>query len=154
MAVNNGILVISLDFELYWGVRDNRSIENYQENILGGRLAIPKILALFDSYYIHATWAVVGLLCFDTKTELVAALPQKQPSYINNNLSPYKYIESVGSSEQKDPFHYGYSLLKNIAACPNQEIGTHTFSHYYCLEDGQNLQEFTADLQAAKKSFE
>ncbi len=153
MAVTNGVLVSSLDFELYWGVRDNRSIEDYQENLLGVRFAIPKILALFDSYNIHATWATVGFLCFDKKKELVAALPEKQPGYINDNLSPYKYIDSIGGSEEKDPFHYGYSLLKNIASHQNQEIGTHTFSHYYCLEAGQDIQEFTADLQAAKTAL-
>ena len=27
--------------------------------------------------------------------------------------------------------------MRRIKECPHQEIGTHTFSHYYCLEDGQ-----------------
>lgn len=112
MATRPGVLVISLDFELFWGVRDNRSIENYKENLLGVRLAIPQILDLFDSYNIHATWATVGILCFEQKTELVAALPQKKPKYINENLSPYKYIKSIGNNEEQDLFHYGYSLLK------------------------------------------
>jgi hypothetical protein len=31
----------------------------------------------------------------------------------------------------------------------NQEIGTHTFSHYYCLEKGQTLETFRQDLRAA-----
>ncbi len=153
MVKKNGFLVISLDFELYWGVRDNRNVEDYQENLLGGRLAIPKILTLFNSYNIHATWAAVGLLCFNKKIELIAALPQKKPKYINDNLSPYKYIESIGNNEQEDPFHYGYSLLKQIASYQNQEIATHTFSHYYCLEKGQNLEEFSADLEAVKQTF-
>src|SRR5690606_22612734 len=30
-----------------------------------------------------------------------------------------------------------------------QEIATHTFSHYYCLEPGQDIACFRADLQAA-----
>jgi Polysaccharide deacetylase len=154
MAAKPGILVISLDFELFWGVRDNRSIEDYQENILGVRFAIPQILDLFDKYNIHATWATVGFLCFDQKTELVAALPQEKPRYINDNLSPYKHIESIGNNEKEDLFHYGYSLLQTIANYQNQEIGTHTFSHYYCLELGQSLKDFRSDLQATKQAFD
>lgn len=154
MAIKPGVLVISLDFELYWGVRDNRSIEDYQENILGVRFAIPEILDLFNKYSIHATWATVGFLCFEEKKELVAALPQKQPKYVNDNLSPYRYIESIGENEKEDLFHYGYSLLKTIISRQNQEIGSHTFSHYYCLEKGQSTEDFRADLQATKQAFD
>ena len=154
MAAKPGVLVVSLDFELFWGVRDNRGIEDYKENLLGGRLAIPQILDLFDKYNIHATWATVGFLCFEQKTELVAALPQTKPIYINDNLSPYKYIESIGNNEKEDLFHYGYSLLQTIASYQNQEIGTHTFSHYYCLEEGQNSEEFRSDLRATKQVFD
>ena len=153
MAAKPGFLVVSLDFELFWGVRDNRSIEDYKENILGVRLAIPQILELFDNYNIHGTWATVGFLCFEQKTELIAALPQKKPKYINKKLSPYKYIKSIGNNEEQDLFHYGYSLLKTIFSYPNQEVGTHTFSHYYCLEKGQSLEDFRADLQATKQAF-
>jgi hypothetical protein len=39
-----------------------------------------------------------------------------------------------------------------IRGCPGQEIGTHTFSHYYCLEPGQDLQAFRADLDAATRA--
>ena len=87
MVAKPGVLVISLDFELFWGVRDNRSIEDYKENLLGGRLAIPQILDLFDSYNIHATWATVGFLCFDQKTELVAACEMQL--FISSLISPF-----------------------------------------------------------------
>ena len=36
-----------------------------------------------------------------------------------------------------------------LRAVPNMEIGTHTFSHYYCLEDGQTNEQFKEDLIAA-----
>jgi len=32
---------------------------------------------------------------------------------------------------------------------PEHEIGTHTFSYYYCKEVGQTLEDFRADLKAA-----
>ena len=144
-----GILVVSLDFELYWGVRDKRTLESYKDNLLGAREVIPLLLQLFKDYEIQATWAVVGLLFYRTQRELVAHLPAKKPSYADANLSPYPHLRAMGNDEQDDPFHYAASLIKTIASFPGQEIGTHTFSHYYCREPGQQVDEFKADLQAA-----
>jgi hypothetical protein len=147
-----GTLVISLDFELHWGVRDHTPVAGYQENLLGVRQAIPAMLELFGRYGIHATWATVGFLFFDTKAELLANLPTRRPEYADSHLSPYKEIDSIGESEQADPFHYGASLLRAIQATPRQEIATHTFSHYFCLEKGQTIPDFEADLEAAKRA--
>jgi hypothetical protein len=60
--LSSGILVISLDFELYWGVRDVFALEEYASNLLGVRKVVPAVLQLFDQYGIHATWATVGFL--------------------------------------------------------------------------------------------
>src|SRR5262245_13071649 len=58
-----GALVISLDFELHWGVRDKRPVDgSYRENLLGAREAIPRMLDLFEEFGIAATWATVGFL--------------------------------------------------------------------------------------------
>ena len=61
---------ISLDFELFWGMRDVATIESYGKNILGGRNSIPKILEIFHERNIHATWGVVGFILFENKKEL------------------------------------------------------------------------------------
>ena len=58
----SGTLLVSLDFELFWGVQDTHTKESYEKNILGGRKAIPELLKLFEKYNIHATWATVGFL--------------------------------------------------------------------------------------------
>jgi peptidoglycan/xylan/chitin deacetylase (PgdA/CDA1 family) len=142
-------LVISLDFELYWGVRDKTSLENYEPNLLGARAAIPRILDLFARNGVHATWATVGFLFFDNKDELLAHLPSLKPGYVNKHLSPYDHVFRIGPNEHKDPYHYALSLIRRILQYPGQEIGTHTFSHYYCLEEGQTFDEFRADLDAA-----
>ena len=39
-------------------------------------------------------------------------------------------------------------MLKNQ---PNIEIGTHTYSHFYCLEEGQTTEQFDADINLACK---
>ena len=147
-----GKFVISLDFELLWGVRDKRTVANYGDAVLGARRAIPEMLSLFARNGIRATWACVGLLFFRDRNELLDALPDDRPSYANPRFDPYASIETaVGQSEQDDPYHYGSSLIDRIAKTPGQEIGTHTFSHFYCLEEGQSIRSFRADLAAAAK---
>ena len=64
MNLKQGVFVVSLDFELYWGVRDKLNIEQYGDNLLGVRKAIPEILRVFENSNIHATWATVGFLFF------------------------------------------------------------------------------------------
>ena len=147
-----GTFTISIDFELYWGVHDKRTLQQYGRNILGARDAIPQMLEAFERYGIHCTWAIVGFLFFDDKEELLQHLPQERPRYANPALSPYPLIARIGASERQDPYHFGLSLVRRIKEYPHQEIGTHTFSHYYCLEDGQTRETFRADLEAARRS--
>jgi peptidoglycan/xylan/chitin deacetylase (PgdA/CDA1 family) len=144
-----GVFTVSLDFELYWGLRDHVSLDGYRRNLLGARTAVQRLLDLFREYEIHATWAVVGFLLFERREELLQALPSQLPRYKNETLSPYNHIAKVGTREADDPLHFAPSLVRAIAATPHQEIGTHTFSHYYCLEEGQDVESFKADLQAA-----
>lgn len=146
---DTGAFIISLDFELNWGVHDVLSLEQYEENLLGARTAIPKILELFREFNIHATWATVGMLDYDSKEELLENLPPLRPSYTDTNLSPYNKLHSIGSDEQHDPIHFAPSLIGEIANTPHQELASHTFSHYYCLEKGQSIEEFEADLIAS-----
>ncbi|MCM3711639.1 polysaccharide deacetylase family protein [Sporosarcina luteola] len=148
-VIDNGAFLISLDFELNWGVHDVYTKEQYGKNILGVRQAIPEMLALFQQYDIHATWATVGMLCFTEKKKLIEHFPALLPSYIDQNFSPYGKMENLSENEGKDPYHFGESLVHQILQVPYQEIGTHTFSHYYCLENGQDADQFRADLQAA-----
>lgn len=138
-----------MDFELNWGVHDVFTLEQYKENLHGAREAIPRILELFDRFDIHATWATVGLLLFNNKKELLSRLPALQPNYSNSNLSPYGKLEEIGENEAEDPIHYGHTIVQEILKYPNQEFATHTFSHYYCLEKGQTINEYSADIQAA-----
>jgi len=152
--MKGGTFVISLDFELMWGVRDKRTIADYGANILGVRQAIPAMLDLFAERAIACTWATVGLLFYGTKREVLDSLPASLPAYYDPRLSPYPDISATGGDEKSDPYHYGLSLLRQIAASPRQEIATHTFSHFYCLEDGGTVDAFRADLLAAKTAAE
>lgn len=152
MISNPGYFVISLDFELYWGIRDKKTLAEYGSNILGVRTALPRMLSLFDQYQTHATFATVGLLFANEKEQLIAFLPKEKPSYEEPNLSPYNgHFETVGKNEAEDQYHFASGLIDKIIERGHHEIGTHTFSHYYCLEKGQTLEDFRRDIQAAVK---
>lgn len=176
------VFTISLDFELHWGgfekwelglrvganpeagkqptVDGRRPMgdyflpaRNYEQYFLNTRKVIPRMLELFDEYDVHVTWATVGMLFHRNKEELMANAPSVKPGYYAENLSAWRYIETVGigNDEEKDPFHYAPSLIQQILRTPHQEIGTHTFTHYYCNEQGQTVEAFREDLRAARR---
>lgn len=144
-----GQFVISLDFELHWGVRDVWSVDEYRANLLGVREVVPSLLDLLVERGIHATWATVGFLMSRSRGELLDSLPVDRPAYRNARLDPYADLSRLGKDETEDPFHYAPSLVRLVADAPGQEIATHTFSHFYPLEPGASTEAFAADLDAA-----
>jgi peptidoglycan/xylan/chitin deacetylase (PgdA/CDA1 family) len=148
-----GALVISLDFELHWGVRDHRVLDKTERNrLLAAREVVPGILKAFRDYGIRATWATVGLLFARSRDEAEECRPLRVPQYQQKELDPYR--QTLGRDESEDPFHFAPSLIRQVALEPGQEIGSHSFSHYYSLEAGQNQEEFKADLASAKRIAE
>ncbi|MEJ6518158.1 polysaccharide deacetylase family protein [Shewanella bicestrii] len=146
MAINYGVFTISLDFEMYWGVRDKRDIYDYAVNLEGIRPAIAGMLDIFTEFKIHATWATVGFLFFRNYEHLSANLPKAIPTYTDINLSPYEYIKNKKLDER---YHFAPDLIQKIISTSGQEVASHTFSHYYCLEDGQTIDQFESDLALA-----
>ncbi len=143
-----GALVISLDFEIHWGVRYRYSADGpYRDNLLGVRHAVPELLRRFEEFDVAATWATVGFLFARSRGELQRFSPARKPSYRDMNLSSYG--EVIGDGETDDPFHYAPSLIDAIRNTRRQEIATHTFSHYFCLEPGQDREAFRADTASA-----
>jgi len=148
---NISTLILSLDFELFWGMQDGWKLEDYKDNVLGGRKAIPQLLDLFRKYDIHATWATVGFMFADNLEELQHYFPEEElrPTYNNAVLSTYRCFDEIGRNEEEAPCFFASSLIEQIASVVGQEIGSHTFSHYYCREEGQTLKQFKADMEAA-----
>ena len=144
----SGALVVSLDFELHWGVRDRRPLSAREcSRLLAARAAIPRILDVFEEFRIRATWATVGLLFAKSRSEALNFAPTPKPTYLESKLNPFN--ELPGKDERDDPFHFAPSLISEIASRPGQEIGSHSFSHYYCMEPGQTGEQFEADLRSA-----
>jgi peptidoglycan/xylan/chitin deacetylase (PgdA/CDA1 family) len=176
MKQMRGIFTISLDFELHWGgfekwplgkgklnatpvnghrflKSDKKDLRNY---FLNTRQVVPEMLNLFAKYEIHATWATVGMLFHKNRKSMLECAPADRPAYKLTKLSAYEYIETtgIGNDEAEDPYHFAPSLIEKIVATPYQELGTHTFAHYYTNEAGQTVSQFHEDLKAAQRSAE
>lgn len=148
MKQDLGALVISLDFELHWGVRDHTPTDGpHRKVLLNTPNAIEAMLELFTEFEVAATWATVGFLFANSREEFEKYRPEVLPEYDNDKLDPYQ--EPTGTDERDDPLHFASSLIEQIRNTPRQEIGTHTFSHFYCGEPGATPEAFRADLQAA-----
>jgi peptidoglycan/xylan/chitin deacetylase (PgdA/CDA1 family) len=149
MTDNPGALVISLDFELHWGMRDHVTRNDpLYGRLPSARAAVKDMLDVFVARDIRATWATVGFLFASTRDEVEATMPRERPSYPRRELDPY--VEAIGIDEENDPEHLAASLVELIRSSAGQEVGSHTFSHYYCLEPGQDEAMFRADLAAAQ----
>ena len=143
--------VISLDFELHWGVFDHTPLDEKSRGYFDRtRRLVIDLLEVFEARQVSVTWATVGMLFARTKDELEASLPAVRPHYHRTELDPYRLLEGVGENEEADPYHFAASLIEKVVATPGQCLGSHTFSHYYCLEAGQTAEAFAADLQAAQ----
>ena len=152
MANKTGSMIISLDFELLWGRLDTQTIESYGKNVLGARVAVERMLFLFEQYEMHATWGIVGYLYYHNMEELGEALPAKQPTYTDAKYDPKNSYDRI--SQEPKEYYFAPELIERIGKTRGQEIATHTFSHYYCLESGQTGEQFEADLERATQIAE
>ena len=147
---SSGTLIISLDFELHWGLFATvGSDSKYMDNLRNTPAVVEKILKIFEKREISATWAIIGLLFAESKAMLNAYEPKHKPVYRNESFNPYGV--PIGNNEIDDPIHFASSLIKRIQSLPGQEIATHTFSHFLCRENGATIEAFLDDLDAAIK---
>ena len=110
---NSGKFVISLDFELFWGMRDHLSLENYGKHILGVWDILPKMIEAFEAHQVRATFATVGFLFAADKKELLAFCPKNKPEYASPSLSLYNaHFDVIGENEESDRYHFAPSLIK------------------------------------------
>ena len=114
--MGEGRLIVSLDFELFWGMLDVTTLDAYREHVLGGREAIPKMLALFQEYGIHATWATVGFLFGENPEDLREYLPERGPSYDDGSLDGYTWLRD-GKAQDRDCFFTGFTGFSCFCIC-------------------------------------
>lgn len=148
--MGKGCFVISLDYELVWGLIEKECLNTYcRTNVRNVGAVIDRMLGLFDKYEVKATFAVVGMLMCNDDKELKQYTPNLKPSYKKVCLSPYySFINTIC---EEDYLYFSPMTVEKLRSQKNIELGTHTFCHYYCLEEGQTKEEFEQDLIAAIK---
>ena len=97
--MEHGTLIVSLDFELFWGMQDCHRLSEYEDHVLGGRKAIPRLLELFQKYGIHATWATVGFQFAENEEHVRKFFPDQMPTYDHAELSGYRCFGQIGKNE-------------------------------------------------------
>ncbi|MBC42546.1 MAG: polysaccharide deacetylase [Pusillimonas sp.] len=152
--MKNGAFVISLDFELYWGIGDHIDYDNYKMYFDNTLKIIPEMLNLFSKYQIHCTWATVGMLWNENWEEWKKNLPLILPEYQREVLSNYQLDKRITIQNVDQNHFFGLDLINKINKTEGQEIGTHTYSHYYCNEENRNIDALDADLRKAREIAE
>ncbi|MEP0711394.1 polysaccharide deacetylase family protein [Algoriphagus sp.] len=146
--MTKGIFTISLDFELLWGIFDKVGTSYDPKYFKDTRLIVPDMLELFAKNEIQATWATVGMLFAENEEEWRQYSPTQLPSYREPKLSAYEFVKKHGL---KSEVHFAPELIQTILDTPGQELGSHTFAHYYTLMRGQSPEQFRQDLQATQR---
>jgi peptidoglycan/xylan/chitin deacetylase (PgdA/CDA1 family) len=147
-----GIFTVSLDFELHWGVFDKRDRQAREACYKNTLRIVPQMLELFSKYDVHVTWATVGSLFAANRQEWETFSPSIEPDYAVEKYSAYKWVRQHGTDPQYQWAHFCPEEVEMIMKYPGQELATHTFSHYYCLEEQREKMAFDADLKAAVKA--
>ena len=137
--------VISLDFELKWGMLD--AGQEYNKNILGARKAIPLILETFKKYNIVSTWAIVGMLFNSNYDEFKRYRPSITTD-TKSDINPYNL--DLNNPALYDLF-FAPELVNLIIRSKLSEVATHTYSHFDLSSTDDLTAEFKEDIKMAKK---
>ncbi len=129
--MKKGMVLFSVDFELYWGVRKTRRPDVYGKNILGAREVVPRLVRLFETYGIKSTWGCVGALAFETRSELTDFI------VAHAGMSAHALHRARGVLEEvknvPDEFLFfpdGFSLLRESRSV---DLVSHGFLHDFPL---------------------
>ena len=145
------VFTISLDFELYWGIFDRVPLEEKTLYFENTRRVIPEMLSQFEKEQVRVTWATVGMLFAEDWDDWTASNPEAIPAYENPLLFSYRLKDLYAGKPELKSCFFTPALVNLIQNTPYQEMATHTYSHYYCREAGQTVEQFKSDLQAAKQ---
>lgn len=146
-----GKLVISIDFELRWGVHDvyGLNFDAYRSNLENARDAVKTTLEMFESRNIRSTWATVGAIGLDNWNNYFNIVTE-QPKY---KKSKFNIIEEYSKIDPNGDLHFAPNLVQKIIETKGQELGSHTFSHIYCREDGFKVADFIYDANCYSEVF-
>jgi peptidoglycan/xylan/chitin deacetylase (PgdA/CDA1 family) len=133
-----GSVVISIDAELGWGFSDFDDPPT--DWAASGREGWQYLLDRFEEYRMPATWAVVGHLFFQGRTEAAGS-----------DLTPPDWLDRERSVWDLRPeLQFGNGLVTALLETDvEHDIGSHTFSHIVFDKEWVTRDTVRADLEAA-----
>lgn len=148
----SGNIIISIDFEMRWGVHDvyGPNMDAYRKNLENSRDAVTETLKMFKDRNLRSTWATVGALAMNDWNEYYSYKPPI-PNYKNEKLN---FLESYSKLDPNGLLHFAPDLVRKISNTKGQDLGSHSFSHLYFLEDGIKKDDFIKDGELVKSIFQ
>ena len=146
-----GSFVISLDFEIGWGLVDHSKeyILAYKEsNTKNAVIALGRIRETLKKYNMKLTVCYVGAIGLKDFDDFIMKAPAS-PSYTRHGLSPQQMLEDLKELKEQPELFFQPDVIRSLAEDDMIELGTHTFIHYFCAEPGQTLNEFENDIKTA-----
>ncbi len=144
-------IVISLDFELRWGVHDvlGSNVDGYRANLEGVRDTVPAVLDVLRQRRLPATWATVGAVACRSWDDYFERAPAP-PVYRDPTLV---FDRRIVDRDPDGTLHFAPDLVRQVVDTPGQELATHTFSHLFLGEPGVVAADAIADHQATRTIF-
>lgn len=145
--LDRAAFIVSIDTEMAWGLvhRPDRDYRYDSE-----RPDLRRLLALFDTYDIAATWAVVGHLMLEGCAPIDGV---KHPEIVRPDYEWFEgdwFDEDPCSNVTDAPNWYAPDLVDEICSAKvGHEIGSHGFSHMIIGDPGCSREAFDSELRAA-----
>ena len=140
--MKTGTVVISLDFELMWGVFDSAG-KSYEKKIDTTAYNVDRLLDQLDEYDIKTTWGCVGALACVDVDQLNPELLSKRIQVANQPL--LSFVELLN----KFPHRYFAPKVIDRLATSHHEIISHTMFHRVWTDGSKN--EFELELNEASR---
>ncbi|GGL68284.1 hypothetical protein GCM10009039_27840 [Halocalculus aciditolerans] len=138
-------MVISLDTELKWGYHGFPTRKTWESSGEEIRRKVSRLLDMFSELDVPATWAIVGHLFLDSCNGEHENMPK--PEY--KNRSGDWYDEDPGGDFDESSCYFAPDIVDRIhSSNQSHEIGSHTFSHILCQEDGISAGVVKEEIQA------
>lgn len=141
-----GAVVISLDFELRWGMhhvlRDGP--DPYDACIRNAPEAARLLLDEFVGRRIRATWATVGAVACRGWDDFWMHAP-RSPQDADARFATARRFQRLDPTGE---LHFCRDLVLAIASSATQDLGCHTFSHALCARPGGTADALDRELAA------
>lgn len=152
--LDRAAFVVSIDVEMSWG-QIHRPAGEFDYDFPDERAQMRRLLDVFDSYGVPATWAFVGHLLLDgcERRDGIAHpdLPRPEYAWFDGD-----WLAADPCTDATDaPTWYAPDLLAEVVGRDaGHEIGSHSFTHLIAGDPGCSEAAFRSDLRRCREESE